>query len=86
MAVSAGYPEVYEKEKTITGIESVENSEVFHAGTQLDNHLVKTSGGRVLAVTSFGKDYKEALSKSYAALQKIDFEGMYYRKDLGFDL
>ena len=86
MAVSGGYPEAYEKGKTITGIESVVNSEVFHAGTQVDKDLVKTSGGRVLAVTSFGKDHKEALSKSYEALQKIDFEGMYYRKDLGFDL
>ena len=86
MAVSGGYPEAYEKGKTITGIESVVNSEVFHAGTQVDKNLVKTSGGRVLAVTSFGKDHKEALSKSYEALQKIDFEGMYYRKDLGFDL
>ena len=86
MAVSGGYPEAYEKGKTITGIESVVNSEVFHAGTQVDKDLVKTSGGRVLAVTSFGKDHKEALSKSYEALQKIEFERMYYRKDLGFDL
>ena len=86
MAVSGGYPEAYEKGKTITGFESVVNSEVFHGGTQVDKDLVKTSGGRVLAVTSFGKDHKEALSKSYEALQKIDFEGMYYRKDLGFDL
>jgi phosphoribosylamine--glycine ligase len=86
MAVSGGYPEAYEKGKTITGIESVVNSEVFHAGTQVDKNLVKTSGGRVLAVTSFGKDHKEALSKSYDALQKIEFERMYYRKDLGFDL
>ena len=86
MAVSGGYPEAYEKGKTITGIESVVNSEVFHAGTQVDKNLVKTSGGRVLAVTSFGKDHKEALSKSYEALKKIDFKGMYYRKDLGFDL
>ena len=86
MAVSGGYPEAYEKGKTITGIESVVNSEVFHAGTQVDKDLVKTSGGRVLAVTSFGKDHKEALSKSYEALKKIDFKGMYYRKDLGFDL
>ena len=86
MAVSGGYPEAYEKGKTITGFESVVNSEVFHAGTQVDKDLVKTSGGRVLAVTSFGKDHKEALSKSYEALKKIDFKGMYYRKDLGFDL
>ena len=86
MAVSGGYPEAYEKGKIITGIESVVTSEVFHGGTQVDKDLVKTSGGRVLAVTSFGKDHKEALSKSYEALKKIDFKGMYYRKDLGFDL
>ena len=86
MAVSGGYPEAYEKGKIITGIESVVTSEVFHGGTQVDKDLVKTSGGRVLAVTSFGKDHKEALSKSYEALQKIEFERMYYRKDLGFDL
>ena len=86
MAVSGGYPEAYEKGKTITGIESVVNSEVFHAGKKKKKNLVKTSGGRVLAVTSFGKDHKEALSKSYDALQKIEFERMYYRKDLGFDL
>ena len=86
MAVSGGYPQAYEKDKIITGIESAENSEVFHAGTQVEKDLVKTSGGRVLAVTSFGRDHKEALLKSYEALQKIDFEGMYYREDLGFDL
>ena len=86
MAVSGGYPEAYEKGKTITGIESVEDSVVFHAGTLMESGVVKTSGGRVLAVTSFGADHEEALSKSYETLEKIDFEGMYYRKDLGFDL
>ena len=86
MAVSGGYPEAYEKGKTITGIESVEDSVVFHAGTQMESGVVKTSGGRVLAVTSFGADHVEALSKCYETLEKIDFEGMYYRKDLGFDL
>ena len=86
MAVSGGYPEAYEKGKTITGIESAEDSVVFHAGTQMESGVVKTSGGRVLAVTSFGSDHKEALSKSYETLEKIDFYGMYYRKDLGFDL
>ena len=86
MAVSGGYPEAYEKGKTITGIESAEDSVVFHAGTQMESGVVKTSGGRVLAVTSFGADHNEALSKSYETLEKIDFDGMYYRKDLGFDL
>ncbi|MDA9351430.1 phosphoribosylamine--glycine ligase [Flavobacteriaceae bacterium] len=86
MAVSGGYPEAYEKGKTITGIEGVEDSIVFHAGTQMESGVVKTSGGRVLAVTSFGADHKEALSKSYETLEKVDFDGIYYRKDLGFDL
>jgi len=86
MVVSGGYPEAYEKGKTITGIESAEDSVVFHAGTQMKLGVVKTSGGRVLAVTSFGPDHKKALSKSYETLEKIDFDGMYYRKDLGFDL
>ena len=86
MAVSGGYPEAYKKGKTITGIDAVEDSVVFHAGTQMDAGAVKTSGGRVLAVTSFGADHKEALAKSYEALEKIEFDGMYYRKDLGFDL
>ncbi|MDB4608973.1 phosphoribosylamine--glycine ligase [Flavobacteriaceae bacterium] len=86
MAVSGGYPEAYQKGKTITGIDSVDGSVVFHAGTEVVSKEVKTSGGRVLAVTSYGKDHKEALSKSYESLEKIDFEGMYYRKDLGFDL
>ena len=86
VAVSGGYPEAYQKGKNITGISEVKTSIVFHAGTQMDEGTVKTSGGRVLAVTSFGKDHNEALEKSYKALGKIDFQGMYYRKDLGFDL
>tara|TARA_B100000767_G_C19778375_1_gene544303 strand:- start:9106 stop:10377 length:1272 start_codon:yes stop_codon:yes gene_type:complete len=86
MAVSGGYPEAYEKGKKITGISAVKASTVFHAGTQIDKGIVKTSGGRVLAVTSFGKDHKEALEQSYKTLEKIHFQGMYYRKDLGFDL
>ena len=86
MAVSGGYPEAYEKGKKITGISEVKTSTVFHAGTQMDEGIVKTSGGRVLAVTSFGKDHNEALKQSYEGLGKINFQGMYYRKDLGFDL
>ena len=83
---AGGYPEAYEKGKTIKGIESAEDSVVFHAGTQMESGVVKSSGGRVLAVTSFGADHKEALSKSYESIEKIDFDGIYYRKDLGFDL
>ncbi len=86
MAVSGGYPEAYEKGKEITGFEAVEDSVVFHAGTKLEEENVVTNGGRVLAVTSFGKDFREALDKSYQNMQKLHFDGMYYRKDLGFDL
>lgn len=86
MAVSGGYPEAYEKGKQITGAENVEGSIVFHAGTKLSDGKVVTNGGRVIAVTSFGKDFKDALHKSYQNMEKIHFDGMYYRKDLGFDL
>ena len=87
MMVSGGYPGDYEKGKVITGTEAVEDSLVFHAGTTIDseNNTV-TAGGRVLAVTSFGDTMKEALEASYESIEKIDFEGSYYRKDIGFDL
>lgn len=84
MAVSKGYPESYEKDKVITGIEK--DTLVFHAGTTLKSGELKTSGGRVLSVTSFGSDYREAINNSYETLQKIHFDGIYYRKDIGFDL
>lgn len=86
MTVSGGYPEAYEKGKEITGIEIIEDSIVFHAGTKEENGKVLTNGGRVIAVTSFGKDYKEALKKSYQNVEKLHFDKMYYRKDLGKDL
>ena len=86
MAVSGGYPKAYEKGKAIKGISKVEESIVFHAGTKTSETGIETNGGRVLAVTSYGKTYKEALQKSYKNIKNIDFEGMYYRKDLGFDL
>ncbi|AYN66098.1 phosphoribosylamine--glycine ligase [Euzebyella marina] len=86
MLVSGGYPEAYEKGKIMSGYDSIEDSLVFHAGTKLENGQVVTSGGRVMAVTSFGKDFKEALNQSYKNVEKISFEGMNYRKDLGFDL
>jgi len=86
MTVSGGYPETYEKGKEITGIETIEDSIVFHAGTKEENDKVLTNGGRVIAVTSFGKDYKEALKKSYQNVEKLHFDKMYYRKDLGKDL
>lgn len=86
MAVSGGYPEAYEKGKEISGTENIHDSIVFHAGTKLANGKVVTNGGRVIAITSFGNDFKEALQKSYQNMEKLHFDGMYYRKDLGFDL
>lgn len=86
MLVSGGYPEAYEKGKEISGLNDVEDSIVFHAGTQELNGSIVTNGGRVLAVTSFGKDYQQALKKSYQNVEKLHFDKMYYRKDLGFDL
>lgn len=86
MLVSGGYPEAYEKGKEISGLKDVEDSILFHAGTRLENEKVLTNGGRVIAITSFGKDYKEALKKSYQNAEKLQFDKMYYRKDLGFDL
>lgn len=87
MTVSGGYPESYAKGKKISGIENITDSLVFHAGTTLDsNDNVITNGGRVMAITSFGDDFKEALEKSYRNVEKLSFEGINYRKDLGFDL
>lgn len=86
MAVSGGYPEEYEKGKEITGIENIEDSLVFHAGTKKSDGKVVTNGGRVIAITSLGNDFQEALQKSYQNMEKLHFDGMYYRKDLGFDL
>lgn len=86
MLVSQGYPGSYEKGKVISGLDSVEGSIVFHAGTRMDGDKVLTSGGRVMAVSSFGKTMKEALALSYQNVGKIHFDGMNFRKDIGFDL
>ncbi|MFZ9029314.1 MAG: phosphoribosylamine--glycine ligase [Crocinitomicaceae bacterium] len=86
MMVSGGYPESYEKGKQIYGLNNISESMVFHAGTTADGPVVKTAGGRVLAVTSFGKDLETALKRSYDSLEKIDFEKANYRKDIGFDV
>ncbi|SFR58159.1 phosphoribosylamine--glycine ligase [Maribacter stanieri] len=86
MTVSGGYPGSYEKGKEIKGIESIKDSLIFHAGTTLKDGKVVTNGGRVMAITSFGTDFKSALAQSYINVEKLSFEGMNYRKDLGFDL
>lgn len=86
MLVSGGYPEAYEKGKEITGIEKVSDSIVFHAGTMLKENKILTNGGRVMAITSFGDTIEEALKKSYSSIEKIHFENMNFRKDIGFDL
>jgi len=86
MLVSGGYPEAYQKNKEITGFDSISESIVYHAGTTLSNNKVVTSGGRVMAITSFGDTIQEALKKSYNSVDKINFENMNYRKDIGFDL
>jgi phosphoribosylamine--glycine ligase len=86
MVVSGGYPEEYEKGKEISGIENIENSLVFHAGTKLEGEKIVTNGGRVLAVTSFGNDFQEATNTSYQNIKKLHFDKMYYREDIGNDL
>ncbi len=86
MMVSGGYPGEYLKNKTITGIENVHNSQVFHAGTYLDGEDIKTSGGRVIAVTSLQDDLFTALQQATADAARIYFDGMYFRKDIGFDV
>ena len=87
MLVSGGYPGHYEKGKVITGIPDVQGSVVFHAGTALNaDREVITAGGRVIAVSSYGKNKEEALAKSFTEAQKIQFEGKYFRRDIGADL
>ena len=86
VVVSGGYPEDFEKGKEISGIENVSESIVFHAGTKIDNERVVSNGGRVLAVTSYGDTFQEAIKKSYQSIEKLHFDTMYCRKDIGFDL
>jgi phosphoribosylamine--glycine ligase len=86
MMVSGGYPEDYEKGKEIFGLHNIKDSLVFHAGTKFENGKVLTNGGRVLAITSFGNDFQEAIKKSYQNIDKLHFDKMYFRKDIGLDL
>ncbi|QRM88737.1 phosphoribosylamine--glycine ligase [Lacinutrix sp. WUR7] len=86
MLVSGGYPEAYEKGKEITGVKNITESLVFHAGAKLDGDKIVTSGGRVMAITSYGNTYQEAIKKSYQSIEKLHFDKMNYRKDIGFDL
>lgn len=86
MLVSGGYPGDYEKNKEITGLDSVTDSILFHAGTKLTDNKVLTSGGRVIAISSYGNTKEEALALSFKNAEKVTFDKKYYRKDIGFDL
>ncbi len=86
MMVAGGYPESYEKGKEIHGINNTEDCIVFHAGTKESEGKILTNGGRVIAVTCYGNTIQEALNKCYNNVEKIDWEGKYYRKDIGKDL
>ncbi|RUT78409.1 phosphoribosylamine--glycine ligase [Ancylomarina longa] len=86
MLVSGGYPEAYQRGKVIYNLDKADGSLIFHAGTKMANEEVVTNGGRVISVSSYGKDIKAALASSFKNAELIDFEGKYYRKDIGFDL
>ena len=86
MVVAGGYPEAYEKGNVISGLENVEGTTVFHAGTKVSEGKVVTNGGRVMAFTSLGDSMEEALEKSYKNIDKVTFEGINFRTDIGFDL
>jgi phosphoribosylamine---glycine ligase len=86
MLVSGGYPEDFEKGKVMTGFDTITDSIVFHAGTKLEGNDVVTNGGRVMAITSYGATFPEALAKSYKNIEKIHFDKMNFRKDIGNDL
>ena len=86
MLVSGGYPEKYKNGYLISGLEEIENSLVFHSGTRQDDKNIFTNGGRVVAITSFGRNIEEALEKSFSNAEKVKFHKKYYRRDIGFDI
>jgi phosphoribosylamine--glycine ligase len=86
MLVSGGYPEAYEKGKEITGLEKVTDSIIYHGGTKMDDGKIMTNGGRVLAVSSLADDFRMAMKKSYQSIEKLSFDRMAYRTDIGLDL
>lgn len=86
IVVSGGYPEAYQKGKTITGADATQGSLIFHAGTRMEDGKLLTNGGRVIAITSYGKDFRAALEVSNQNAEIIQFEGKNYRRDIGFDL
>ena len=86
IAVSGGYPGSYEKGKVISGLDNIDGSLLFHAGTKMENEKVLTNGGRVLAITSLAENMQDAIQTSLQNMQRIYFEGMYYRKDIGQDV
>ena len=87
MLVSGGYPEAYEKNKVITGLDQITAENIiFHAGTKAVDGEILTNGGRVIAVSSYGTDKEDALAKSFKGAQTIQFDKKYFRSDIGFDL
>ncbi len=86
MLVAAGYPEAYEKGKEMSGFDSLGDCLAFHSGTKEESGKILTNGGRILAISALGENFKDALTKSYRNADRILFEGKYYRKDIGLDL
>jgi phosphoribosylamine--glycine ligase len=86
VSVAGGYPEAYDKGKVISGLEKEQKATIFHAGTKSDGENVVTNGGRVLAATGTGKNIQEALDNSYSVYSSIEWQDIYFRRDIGQDL